>query len=218
MIPLSTIVYKIYDLRLVALSSSTSRCIRSTLRPAQRTSDSEMAKRLPLRILLAEDNLVNQKVALLTLARLGYRADIAGNGLEVLDALARQSYDLVLMDVQMSELDGLSTTQRIWSEIPLARRPRIVAMTANAMQGDHELCLAAGMDDYICKPVRIDELIRALERSASVRQCCPPATADHPGLRSGADCRPRDPITGRTRYRRTDRAAQSPSDHHDGEC
>jgi PAS domain S-box-containing protein len=127
--------------------------------------DWRMAERLPLRLLLAEDNVVNQKVALLTLARLGYRADVAGNGLEVLDALARQPYDLIFMDVQMPELDGLEATRRICQGWPPAERPRIIAMTANAMQGDRDLCLAAGMDDYISKPVRIEELIMALERS-----------------------------------------------------
>ena len=126
-----------------------------------------MAERLPLRLLLAEDNVVNQKVALLTLGRLGYRADIAGNGLEVLDALARQTYDVVFMDVQMPELDGLETTRRICRVWPPADRPRIIAMTANAMQGDREICLAAGMDDYISKPVRIEDLMIALERSAT---------------------------------------------------
>jgi CheY-like chemotaxis protein/HPt (histidine-containing phosphotransfer) domain-containing protein len=126
-----------------------------------------MAERLPLRLLLAEDNVVNQKVALLTLKKLGYRADVAGNGLEVLDALERQPYDMVLMDVQMPELDGLETTRRICRDWPPAQRPRIIAMTANAMLGDRELCLDAGMDDYISKPVRIEELIRALERAAS---------------------------------------------------
>ncbi|MEO7913414.1 MAG: response regulator, partial [Roseiflexaceae bacterium] len=131
----------------------------------QATIDTHMAERIPLRLLLAEDNAVNQKVALLTLTRLGYRADVAGNGLEVLDALKRQSYDVVLMDVQMPELDGLETTRRICQDQGLAARPWIIAMTANAMQGDRELCLAAGMDDYISKPMRIEALVSALERA-----------------------------------------------------
>jgi signal transduction histidine kinase/DNA-binding response OmpR family regulator len=134
--------------------------------PPRPKIDSRMAERLPLRLLLAEDNVVNQKVALLMLRRLGYRADVVGNGLEVLDALERQPYDLVLMDVQMPELDGLETTRRICRDWPPAQRPRIIAMTANAILGDRELCLDAGMDDYISKPVRIEELIRALERAA----------------------------------------------------
>ncbi|HLO48058.1 MAG TPA: response regulator [Kamptonema sp.] len=117
-----------------------------------------------IRILLAEDNLVNQKVATHLLERIGYRADIAGNGVEVLEALRRQSYDVVLMDVQMPKMDGLEATRRICQEWPASVRPRIIAMTANAMQGDREKCLAAGMDDYITKPVRREELANALSK------------------------------------------------------
>jgi CheY-like chemotaxis protein/HPt (histidine-containing phosphotransfer) domain-containing protein len=130
--------------------------------------DAQMAARLPLRLLLAEDNVVNQKVALLMLRRLGYRADVAGNGLEVLQALQRQSYDVVFMDIQMPELDGLETTRRICRDWPPDVRPRIIAMTANAMQGDREQCLTAGMDDYVSKPMRIEELINALERAMPI--------------------------------------------------
>ena len=111
-----------------------------------------------LRILLAEDHLVNQKIALLMLQRLGYRADIAGNGLEVLEALQRQPYDVVLLDVQMPEMDGLEAARCICQQWQPLERPRLIAMTANAMQGDREICLAAGMDDYISKPVRMEEL------------------------------------------------------------
>ena len=114
-----------------------------------------------LRILLAEDNVVNQKVALLTLERLGYRAEVAGNGIEVLEALHRQRYDVVFMDVQMPEMDGLTATKEICKQWTKSR-PRIIAMTANAMQGDREKCLEAGMDDYITKPIRTEELQRAL--------------------------------------------------------
>ena len=155
----------------------------------------QLAQQLPLRILLAEDNVVNQKVALYTLQRLGYRADVAGNGLEVLSALQRQPYDVILMDVQMPEMDGITATQRIcrdWSsDLKLEiewedpeeskankldknsqlKRPRIIAMTANAMQGDREECLAAGMDDYISKPLRVEELIEALGK-------CTPSLGD----------------------------------------
>ncbi len=131
--------------------------------------DTQMAERLPLRILIAEDNTVNQKLALQILRKMGYRADIAANGLETLEALERQPYDVILMDVQMPEMDGLEATRRIRAAPPQAgeRRPRIIAMTANAMQGDREICLAAGMDDYISKPIRIEELVMALS------QCCP---------------------------------------------
>jgi PAS domain S-box-containing protein len=122
------------------------------------------------RILLAEDNTVNQKVALMMLGRLGYRADVAANGLEVIEAVGRQHYDVILMDVQMPEMDGLEATRRIVARTPdPAARPWIVALTANAMQGDREQCIAAGMDDYISKPIRRDELEAALERARARR-------------------------------------------------
>ena len=127
--------------------------------------DPDMARRHPLRILLAEDNVVNQKVALRILGQMGYRADVAGNGLEAIDAVARQTYDVVLMDVQMPELDGFEASRELNRRWP-GERPRIVAMTANAMQGDRELCAAAGMDDYVAKPIRVEELVAALERSS----------------------------------------------------
>jgi CheY-like chemotaxis protein len=127
-------------------------------------SSLNLAQQFPLRILLAEDNLVNQKVALLLLQRLGYRADVAGNGLEVLEALHRQSYDVVLMDVQMPEMDGLSATRRICQQWSHTSRPRIIAMTANAMQEDREVCLEAGMDDYLSKPIRAEALVQALSK------------------------------------------------------
>jgi PAS domain S-box-containing protein len=118
------------------------------------------------RILLAEDNIVNQKVALHMLARLGYRADVAANGVEALSAVHRQHYDVVLMDVQMPEMDGLEATKRMVREFPSRKdRPWIIALTANAMQGDRELCLHSGMDDYISKPLRLTELSSALERA-----------------------------------------------------
>ncbi len=119
-----------------------------------------------LRILLAEDNSVNQKVALLLLERLGYRADVAANGLEALAALRRQPYDVVLMDVQMPEMDGLEASRRIRAEWLAHDRPRIIAMTANALRGDREACLEAGMDDYLSKPILIDDLRQALLRAS----------------------------------------------------
>jgi CheY-like chemotaxis protein len=131
----------------------------------RQTLDGNMVERVPLRILVAEDNAVNQKLALRLLGQLGYQADVAGNGLEVIAALERQSYDVVLMDVQMSELDALAATRQICARWPRAARPRIVAMTANATQGDRELCLSAGMDDYISKPIHTEELVRALSQS-----------------------------------------------------
>jgi signal transduction histidine kinase/CheY-like chemotaxis protein len=127
-------------------------------------TDPELAGRHPLRILLAEDNVVNQKLALRILAQMGYRADLAANGVEAVESVQRQTYDVVLMDVQMPEMDGLEASRRITAQWPDGRRPRIVAMTANAMQGDREMCLAAGMDDYITKPIRVDQLVEALMR------------------------------------------------------
>ncbi|WP_353931698.1 PAS domain S-box protein [Okeanomitos corallinicola TIOX110] len=128
--------------------------------------DVNLSEKLPLRILLAEDTVVNQKVALLMLKKMGYWADVAANGLEVLTALHRQPYDVVLMDVQMPEMDGLETTQRICQQWDAPERPYIIAMTANAMQGDREICLEAGMNDYVSKPVKIDNLFQALSRYA----------------------------------------------------
>ncbi|HET7727710.1 MAG TPA: GAF domain-containing protein, partial [Candidatus Limnocylindrales bacterium] len=117
-----------------------------------------------LRILLAEDNAVNQKLALRVLEKMGYGADVAANGLEAIEALERSEYDLVLMDVQMPDLDGLEATRQIRARWP-GRQVRIVAMTANAMQGDREACLAAGMDDYVSKPIRPDELEAAIGKA-----------------------------------------------------
>jgi CheY-like chemotaxis protein len=121
-----------------------------------------------LRILLAEDNPVNQKVALLVLEKLGYRADVAANGLEAIAALERQQYDAVLMDVQMPELDGLDAARQICARWPRESRPRIIAMTANAMAEDRDACFAAGMDDYVAKPIRPDALAAVLREVAPV--------------------------------------------------
>ena len=134
------------------------------VKPSKPVMDPQMAERHPLRILLAEDNAVNQKLAIKLLSQMGYRADVAGNGLEAIQAIERQKYDVVLMDVQMPEMDGLEASRQICARWPRGERPRIVAMTANAMQGDREKCFAAGMDDYVSKPVRVGELISALER------------------------------------------------------
>jgi len=112
----------------------------------------------PLRILVAEDNAVNQRVVLLMLERLGYSADVAADGLEVLAALRRQSYDLVLMDVQMPGMDGLEATRRIRGELPAELQPRIVAVTANALNEHREACLSAGMDDFLSKPILFSNL------------------------------------------------------------
>ncbi|OQY39572.1 MAG: hypothetical protein B6226_01640 [Candidatus Cloacimonetes bacterium 4572_65] len=122
-----------------------------------------LAKEFPLKILLAEDNHINQKLALRVLEIMGYQATVANNGLEVLDALEQKEYDLIFMDIQMPEMDGFEATHKIvetWSD----DRPFIVAMTANAMQGDRELCIEAGMDDYITKPLQLDLIQKTLEK------------------------------------------------------
>jgi CheY-like chemotaxis protein len=126
--------------------------------------DRRLGQRLPLRILLADDNVVNQQVATSILQRMGYRADVAANGLEVLDALRRQRYDILLTDVHMPMMDGLEAARAIRAEWAEEERPRVIAMTASAMQGDREMCLEAGMDDYISKPVRVEELQAMLLR------------------------------------------------------
>jgi CheY-like chemotaxis protein len=125
------------------------------------------AEEFPLRILIAEDNLINQQLIKHILGNLGYKPATVENGLLAVEAAADLDYDLILMDVQMPEMDGLEATRRIRKES--LKQPVIVALTANAMQGDREECLQAGMDDYISKPVRLDELMRLLEKWAVQR-------------------------------------------------
>src|SRR5262249_23097627 len=143
--------------------------------PTNHKLDPTLARRLPLRVLLCDDNAINQKVALRLLQQMGYRADLAANGLEALAALERQAYDLVFMDVMMPEMGGLEATrlirerQKQRSEFPNYKSSIIVvAMTANAMQGDREKCLAAGMDDYIAKPVRLEDVRTIVERWGAI--------------------------------------------------
>ena len=126
--------------------------------------DATLASRLPLRILLADDNPINQRVGQSVLQKLGYRAELVTNGLEVLKALEQNTFDLIFLDVQMPEMDGLEASRKIAERWGAERRPRIIAMTGNALMGDREKCLAAGMDDYISKPIRIAELQSAIER------------------------------------------------------
>ncbi len=148
-----------------------------------------LAADVPLHILVAEDNVVNQKVALRTLERLGYRAEVAANGLEVLETLERQSFDVVLMDIQMPEMDGLEASRVIRQRFVADRQPYIIAMTAHAMAEDREMCLAAGMDDYLAKPVRLETLTAALARvrvKESVREETP-IVADSPLSRHALD-------------------------------
>jgi signal transduction histidine kinase/CheY-like chemotaxis protein len=131
--------------------------------PSAKIFDSEFAKRVPLRILLAEDNPVNQKVAIRMLERMGYRLDAVGNGLEVLEALQRQTYDIVLMDVQMPEMNGLEATRQIISHWG-AERPWITALTAGAMKENRDECREAGVDDFLTKPINVQEVEEALRR------------------------------------------------------
>ncbi|MGB3277990.1 MAG: GAF domain-containing protein [Pseudorhodobacter sp.] len=147
---------------LVTLFAPLDRKVPAHTRADAPKTDSEMARRHPLRVLVAEDNMVNQKLAIRLLEQMGYRADLASNGLEALESVERQTYDVVLMDVQMPEMDGLEASRRITGTRRPQDRPKIIAMTANAMQGDREMCLAAGMDDYIAKPIRVEHLITAL--------------------------------------------------------
>ena len=130
--------------------------------------DTELGKTNPLRILVAEDNGVNQKLALRMLERLGYRADVVSNGLEAVEAVKRQQYDVVLMDVEMPEMDGIDAAKQIRHDLPPQPLPRIIATTAHAMAGDREKLLANGMDDYISKPVRLKELENKLRECRSV--------------------------------------------------
>jgi len=117
-----------------------------------------LAKTTPLEVLIVEDNPVNQKVALRFLERLGYSADAVGDGLEALGSLDQRKYDLVFMDLQMPEMDGITATREIRRRYPAHRQPRIVALTANAVEGDRERCLGAGMDDYLSKPVKLENI------------------------------------------------------------
>ena len=123
-----------------------------------------------MRILLAEDHIINQKVVIFLLKKAGYVADIVANGLEAVEAVQRQNYDLVFMDVQMPELDGLEATKKIHQLLPIKNRPVIVAMTANAMPEDKMECLKAGMDDYVSKPLKTDVVYEIIEKWGTVLQ------------------------------------------------
>jgi signal transduction histidine kinase/HPt (histidine-containing phosphotransfer) domain-containing protein len=176
--------------------------------------DAKLAQRLPLRILLVEDNIINQKVAQRLLQQMGYASDLAANGREAIDAIQRKAYDVVLMDVQMPVLDGLEATRRIrlmerdrttalGADSPLARPLAIIAMTANAMQGDREACLAAGMNDHLAKPVRPESLQNALEAwGQKPRRSPEPAPSSLPAA---------SPATGETRAGGSEIAASLPT-------
>jgi CheY-like chemotaxis protein len=167
--------------------------------PARPLFDVTMAQRLPLRILLAEDNEVNQDVVSQFLNRLGYQPDIAENGRVVLDALERQPYDVVLMDVQMPEMDGLEATRHIRRQLPPERQPRIIAVTANALRSERAACLAAGMDDNISKPIEPAQLILAIERCAPAAgqpapEPAPPADTQYEDVAPAASADDRTPL------------------------
>ncbi len=161
-----------------ALLDAVTRAVTQTKRVSSRAPrsipiDSSLGIRHPLRILLAEDNVINQKVALLLLQRAGYRADVAANGQEVLDAVTAKAYDLILMDVQMPEMDGLEATKRLRGPGPWLGKPRIVAMTADAMRQGREACVAVGMDDFLAKPIRVQELTRVLQQTVKAKNSEP---------------------------------------------
>ncbi|WP_203414987.1 MULTISPECIES: response regulator [Cyanophyceae] len=150
------------------LSLAIAEALPTTAREPASPFDATLGQAYPLRILLAEDNIVNQKVALNILARLGYGVEVATNGLEVLSRLQSDNYDVILMDVQMPAMDGLEATRQIRqrdarSPQSQGKRPWIIAMTANAMQGDRQVCLDAGMDDYLSKPIQVKKLLHALK-------------------------------------------------------
>lgn len=133
--------------------------------PAEKHFDTSLGAEAAMHILLVEDNAVNQKVATKLLEKMGYVTDLAANGLEAVDSLKRQNYDLVFMDVQMPEMDGEEATKEIRSGFPENRQPWIVAMTANALDGDRERYLSIGMDDYISKPINVSELQNVLKQA-----------------------------------------------------
>ncbi len=153
---------KYSQLRQVLINQLGSHGVAAAPAPTPPIFDAALGARHPLRLLVVEDNIINQKVALRILERLGYDADLANNGREALAAVERQPYDLLLMDVQMPEMDGLEATRAIRARLPAEQQPAIIAMTAAASREDQQACLAAGMDAFISKPVQIEELTAIL--------------------------------------------------------
>jgi CheY-like chemotaxis protein len=127
--------------------------------------DNEIGMKHPLRILLAEDNFSNQKVAVTMLEKIGYKPDTAINGNEVLEKVKNSVYDLIFMDIQMPQMDGVTATMEIKKQLPPEKTPRIIAVTANSMKEDHEKYLEAGLDDCIVKPFRIQNLVEVIMKS-----------------------------------------------------
>jgi CheY-like chemotaxis protein len=154
--------FQLQDVLAQILGKDTDRS--STIAKSKSSSYDRYQATFPLRILLAEDNLVNQKVAIHMLKRIGYQADVVMNGLEAIERLQHHPYDVILMDLQMPKMDGMEATRRILTEFPEHRCPTIIAMTANALEGDRQECLAAGMHDYVTKPVKIEQLAYALSQ------------------------------------------------------
>ena len=157
-----------FDLALTADAASAAAVAAKSADRARGEAIAAFVGHQALRVLLAEDNAMNQKLALRLLKNMGIAADVAANGLEAIEAIEREPYDVILMDVQMPDVDGLEATRRIRTAAP-AHRPWIVAMTANAMEGDREACLEAGMDDYLSKPIRPEALATALGGAAPQR-------------------------------------------------
>ena len=144
---------------------------KTTVKEVDTLFNQDFARQYPLDILLAEDNIVNQKVVMNFLRRLGYTPDLVANGIQAVNAIKKQSYNLILMDVHMPEMDGLTATKEInqlWQTLQLQqdKPPWIIALTANAVEGDREICLAAGMNDYLSKPLQINHLVTALKKAA----------------------------------------------------
>ncbi|HSH03610.1 MAG TPA: response regulator [Anaerolineae bacterium] len=156
---------QLYDVILQTLAVEEGMAADLVAEQSEAGLDERVAEKMPLRILLTEDNAINQKLALLTLSRLGYRVDVANNGLEAVQAVRRQGYDVILMDLHMPEMDGFTATERIRAEMGAAP-PYIIAMTANVLAGTREKCLAVGMNDYISKPFHVRDLVMALREGA----------------------------------------------------
>jgi CheY-like chemotaxis protein/HPt (histidine-containing phosphotransfer) domain-containing protein len=162
--------------------------VKSESRSSGPLLDRTLAERLPLNILVAEDNPLNQKLLLRILERMGYRADVAANGIEAIDALAKSKYDLIFMDVEMPEMDGLEATRRILRNGRTNGKPVIIGTTAYAMEEDMKKCFEAGMDHYISKPIKVEEIQLAIEQWGS------PHNAGNP---VGSGGLPRPPSLGR---------------------
>lgn len=130
--------------------------------------DQGLGERQPLRILIAEDNLLNQKLTISLLNLMGYQVDAVENGREVLEILEEKDYDIILMDVQMPEMDGIEATEKLIETSSIDKQPKVIALTANAMPGDRERCLKAGMVDYMAKPIKLNELQKMIKKWGAV--------------------------------------------------